>query len=98
MNMNASKLFVSTIATVAVVGTIGFAYAQTGNYNSSSPNPQPQNQTTTPDQSRPATVNPNLDIQQQSGSTGAMNRDSTSNTASGTRDMSKERIARADRN
>lgn len=96
--MNASKFLVSTVATVAVVGTIGFAYAQTGNYGSSSPSPQPQSQTTMPDQSRPATVNPNLEIQRQSGSTDGMNRDSTSNTRSGTRDMSNERLARADRN
>lgn len=104
--MNASKFLISTVAAVAVVGTIGFAYAQTGNYSSSAPSPDPQNQTTTSDQTGPATVNPNLQIKPQIDSTDTMNRDSRSNARNAARNnmgndtgvRSNERLARADRN
>lgn len=104
--MKASKFLVSTAAAITVVGTIGFVYAQTGTSTPSGTytSPQTQGQATTPGQ--PAPADPRLRTQRQSGSTGSMNRGSTSTTRSGTSvnpsndpgAMSNERVARADRN
>ncbi len=93
--MNASRLFASTVAAAMVAGTIGLVYAQTGTTTQDRTN---TSQTATPDSSQPATVNRNLDIQRQGGSTGNVNRESTGSTANETRNMANERVARADRN
>ena len=99
--MNASKFLISSAAVVAVIGGIGFSYAQSGD-NAVKPKGAPgtsdmQNPSGTPGQSTPS--NPGMQNQPSDrpsastsrDATGSMNRDST-----GT--MSSERMARADRN
>ena len=85
--MNASKFLVSAATAIAVVGAAGFAYAQTTSPSTSATsdpqtqNPAPMTNGTTP--ARPDTMTrgtTDANGQMNSGSTGAMNRNSTGTT------------------
>ena len=88
--MKASKYLASTVAAVTVVGAIGFAYAQSNTYDSSRSTGATQAQNQTPSTTA---SDPSMQNQPQSGTT-----DGTRTLSPNTRDMSGERMARADRN
>lgn len=87
--MHASKVLGSTAAAFALIGAIGFAYAQSGNMDSNRSNTNAQMG------SPPATTNtdPSMSNQPQSRPTYG-----TDNTSADSRAMSGERMARSDRN
>lgn len=96
--MKASKFLVSTAAAIAVVGTIGLVYAQTGTSGGTYTSPQTQGQVTPPGQ--PAPANPSIQNQGpgQGGSTSTMGSGPSVNPSNDPGAMSNERVARADRN
>jgi hypothetical protein len=97
--MKVSKFLISSAVAAAVIGGIGFSFAQSGdnavNSKGTPGSPTMQNPSSTTVQSTPSGMqNPQTDR-----STGSMNRDTTgtmNRDATGT--MSNERVARADRN
>ena len=94
--MKAAKFLVSTVATAAVVGALGFTYAQTGSYNMG-------DSTSTPKAvDEPQGPSGSMNSGSNSGASNADEKSdslSTSTTASGDSSATaEERMARSDRN